>query len=211
LVTHKKILITAGPTWVAIDSVRVISNIATGNTGVLLSKVFSADKAKVTLLLGPAETAPVDKRVRVIRYRFFDELSSLLEKELKTGAYDAVIHAAAVSDYRPRQVYRKKISSRLKSWSILLAPTPKLIDKLSSCGKYLLKVGFKFEPKVSDKRLIAEGRSLRKKSDLDFVVANTVNKKGYRAFIIGRQLIGPLLSKAAMSKRLCGLLNKELL
>jgi len=210
LVTHKNILITAGPTWVAIDSVRVISNTATGNTGILLSKAFLARSAKVTLLLGPAERSFSDKRVRVIRYRFFDELNNLLAKELKTGAYDAVIHAAAVSDYRPKQVYRKKVSSRLRGWNIKLVPTPKLINNLSSGKKRLLKVGFKFEPEAADKRLIAEGRDLLKESGLDFVVANTVNKKAYRAFIIGMSgIAGPLLSKAAMSKQLCGLLNKE--
>jgi phosphopantothenoylcysteine synthetase/decarboxylase len=107
-------------------------------------------------------------------------------------------------------VYRKKVSSRLRGWNIKLVPTPKLINNLSSGKKRLLKVGFKFEPEAADKRLIAEGRDLLKESGLDFVVANTVNKKAYRAFIIGMSgIAGPLLSKAAMSKQLCGLLNKE--
>ena len=51
---NKRILITAGPTWVAIDSVRVISNIATGETGILLAKRLSLQGAKVTLALGPS-------------------------------------------------------------------------------------------------------------------------------------------------------------
>ncbi len=51
----KRILITAGPTWVPIDNVRVISNIATGTTGVLLAWQTSAQGAKVTLVLGPCE------------------------------------------------------------------------------------------------------------------------------------------------------------
>ncbi len=210
MVTHKKILITAGPTWVAIDNVRVISNIATGRTGSLLSKMLAAGAAKVTLLLGPGETSFVDKRVRVIRYKFFDELNRLLKDELKTGVYDAVIHSAAVSDYRPKKVYQRKVSSRLRDWDIKLVPTPKLIDNFTFGAKHLLKVGFKFEPGIPDKRLIAEGKSLRKKSNLNIVVTNTVGKNGYRAFIVAKQLIGPLSSKAQMARRLCKLLGEIL-
>ena len=50
---NKKVLITAGPTWVPIDNVRVISNTATGETGILLSEKLKNLGAKVTLLLGP--------------------------------------------------------------------------------------------------------------------------------------------------------------
>jgi len=210
LVTRKKILITAGPTWVAIDNVRVISNIATGWTGILLSKLLADKKADVTLLLGPAEATFSDKRVNIIRYRFFEELSVLLKNELKTGRFDAVIHSAAVSDYKPKKVYRKKVSSLLKSWGIKLIPTPKLIDQFSRAGNKILKVGFKFEPAINDKRLISEGKLLRKKSHLDLVVANSMGKNGYRAFITGEKTIGPFASKIVMAKKLCELLDKTL-
>ena len=203
-------MITAGPTWVAIDKVRVISNIATGQTGILLSRMLSLRAAKVTLLLGSGEISFPDKGFRVIRYRFFDELNRLLRDELKTGAYDAVIHSAAVSDYRPEKIYQKKISSGIKNWGIQLVPTPKLSDNFVFGGKDLLKVGFKFEPGISDERLICEGLALRKASNLDLVVANGTGKNGYRAFIVGERVTGPFLSKAIISKRLCGLLNKIL-
>ncbi len=126
---NKRILITAGPTWVPIDSVRVISNVATGETGILLAEKLNAIGAKVTFLLGPAAGVPViNKGIRTIRFRFFDELKKVLIKELSSGKYDIVIHSAAVSDYRPMEKYGAKVSSNKNSWKIRLAPTEKLID-----------------------------------------------------------------------------------
>ena len=94
---NKHILITAGPTWVPIDSVRVISNIATGQTGISLANQFSSLGAKVTLLLGPqANSIQINNDIKVINFKFFDELKQLLAKELKSKQLDLIIHSAAV-------------------------------------------------------------------------------------------------------------------
>ena len=79
----KRILITAGPTWVPIDSVRIISNVATGTTGVLLSREAVAKGAKVTLVIGPSCGYNLNKSIRIIHFRFFDELKNILKRELK--------------------------------------------------------------------------------------------------------------------------------
>jgi len=79
----KSVLITAGPTWVAIDSVRVISNTATGETGTLLAERFAQQGAKVTLLLGPVSNCCLNKKIRVINFKFFDELRDKLIRELE--------------------------------------------------------------------------------------------------------------------------------
>ena len=67
---NKNILITAGPTWVPIDRVRVISNIATGKTGILLAKSANKLGAKVTLVLGPVGEVGLEKEINVKRFYF---------------------------------------------------------------------------------------------------------------------------------------------
>ena len=92
----KKILITAGPTWVAIDDVRVISNIATGTTGALIAAQARKLGLEVTLVCGPCELKICEAAVRVKRFTFFDELRALLRNELHRTRYDIIIHSAAV-------------------------------------------------------------------------------------------------------------------
>ena len=65
---NKKILITAGPTWIAVDSVRVISNTASGETGQLLADRLAREGAKVTLVLGPVPNRLKNKKVKVIPF-----------------------------------------------------------------------------------------------------------------------------------------------
>jgi len=183
----KKILITAGPTWVPIDTVRVISNIATGKTGILLAKVLAKQGAKVTLMLGPVETCCIDKNIKVIYFKFFDELSLLLKNELKRQHYDIVIHSAAVSDYRPLLSSKKKLSSSAKKLTLALKQTPKIIDYLRGASPDSFLVGFKFEPDLTENRLVSEARSLIKRAHLDLAVANTVHNNHYRAWIVNEK------------------------
>ena len=132
---NKRILITAGPTWVAIDKVRVLSNIATGETGIVLAKALSRQGAKVTMILGPCGVCSLDKKIKVLRFNYFDEFKKTLFKELKSVKYDCLIHSAAVSDYRPKEIYRGKIGSNLKSLDIKLEPLPKIINLIKILEK----------------------------------------------------------------------------
>src|SRR5690348_10454722 len=123
----KRILVTCGPTWVAIDDMRVISNRSTGELGRILAGQLKAAGARVTVLEGPVAEPLNDRSVRVVKFLFFEELAALLHKELR-NRYDAVIHAAAVSDYRPVKRISGKISSGKKRLDLKLVRTPKLID-----------------------------------------------------------------------------------
>ena len=116
MATSKRILITAGPTWVAIDRVRVISNLATGETGFILADKFKKLGAMVTLLLGPGNFCGVGTGIKVKRFNYFSELAQLLDKELKNKKYAAVIHTAAVADFLPKKIINCKVSSLCKSW-----------------------------------------------------------------------------------------------
>ncbi len=204
----KRILITAGPTWVPIDAVRVVSNTASGKTGILLAKALAKLGAKVTLMLGPVGTCCIDKSIKVIGFRFFDELNSLLKNELRVKRFDIVIHSAAVSDYRPLSVNKKKLGSSAKILSLTFKQTPKLIDYLRKTSPGSFLVGFKFEPDLSENRLINEARLLIKRARLDLAVANTFNKNGYRAWLVNEnEKFGPFLGKEELVKGLSALIK----
>lgn len=203
-------MITSGPTWVAIDQVRVISNLASGETGFILADRFKKLGAKVTLLLGPGNFYGSAKGIRLIRFHYFSELAQLLDKELKTGRYTALIHAAAVADYQPKRVCHNKVSSRRKNWAINLVPTKKIIH---SFNKYpdLFTVGFKFEPDAIKDKLLARGRMLLKKADLNLVVANSNKNNNYQAYILScLKQYGPFTNKKKMANCLSELITKGL-
>jgi len=212
LLKGKKILITAGPTWVAIDQARVISNLASGETGLILADKFKKLGAKVTLLLGPGNFCRVGQTgIKVIRFKYFSELARLLDKTLKDCAYTAVIHAAAVADYQPKKIIQCKVSSQRKSWKINLVPTKKLISKLKIYQPDLFTVGFKFQPKANKEALLAKGNTLRRKENLNLVVANSNNHNGYQAYILdGLNKYGPFFNKTKMAIYLCKLLRNQL-
>ena len=199
----KRILITAGPTWVPIDNVRVISNVATGETGVLLAHDLIKKGANVTLVLGPVVNNRISRKIRVIPFRFFDELNRIIRKEITAVKYDAVIHTAAVSDYEPAVLCDKKIKSGIKGLRIVLKPTPKIIDCIKKMQPDVLLVGFKFEPNEGIKVLFNEARRLIKRSKLDLAVANTVRSHKYKAYILNKnKALGPFLDKNRLVRSL---------
>lgn len=208
---NKRILITAGPTWVPIDKVRVISNIATGETGVLLAEKLANLSAKVTLLLGPVGFCCLNKNIRVIRFKLFDELRNIVAREVRAKKYDAVIQTAAVSDYAPVKAFSGKLKSGLKNWKLVLEPTSKIIDYIKKLDSSLFLVGFKFEPGANKNILIVKARLLLRRSRLDLVVANTIAKNKYQAYIINHhQVYGPFITKKNMAGRLVKLIEKSL-
>ena len=205
-------MITAGPTWVAIDQVRVISNLASGETGFILADKFKKLKFQVTLLLGPGNFCPTNQAgIKLIRFKYFSELAQRLDQELKKGNYAAVIHAAAVADYQPKEIISSKVSSLRRNWKINLVPTRKLIKGLKFYQPDLFAVGFKFQPGVNTNRLIAKGRRLLDNENLDLVVANSNKNHGYQAYILdGLNKYGPFLNKTKMAAYLCKLMRNHL-
>lgn len=206
-----RVLITAGPTWVAIDRVRVISNISSGETGFLLAKKFSELGMRVTLLLGPVEQPVSGRGFKLIRFRFFDELREGLLKELKTRKYDIVIHTAAVSDYKPKRIISRKISSGKKRFKLELTPTPKLISLIKKSDPGVFLVGFKFEPASARGYLLRKARNLIRDSKLNLAVANSIDNRGYRAYIVEKErFTGPYKNKNEMVKKLVKQLTEKI-
>jgi len=189
ILKNQKILITAGPTWAAIDKVRVISNTATGTTGILLAMALSRLGSQVTLLLGPGPDAGLPNKVRVVRFRFFEELEKLMASELSTGEYSVIIHSAAVSDYRLRKTFNTKLSSDREDLSLKLVRTPKLIQQIKKIDPLILAIGFKFHPQADKAALLKKARGLQKQAHLDIVIANTVFADKYRGYIVNHEFV----------------------
>lgn len=208
---NKRILITAGPTWVPIDSVRIIGNTATGETGILLAQNLQRLGAKVTLLLGPVACCGLNKKIRLVRFSYFDELLNSIKKELTSGSYDALIHSAAVSDYRILGRYSGKIKSGRTNFVLKLKPTPKIIDLIKKFDRSVFLAGFKFEPGVKVDTIVKKSRALMSRAGLNLVIGNTIDKRGYSAFIVkARSVSGPYLSKGALVRKLTDCLEDAL-
>src|SRR5580698_10572903 len=101
---NMRVLITCGATWTPIDDVRVISNISSGEMGHLIAQSFRQKGAHVTIIEGPVTHTLEDKKIKFIKYRFFDELARILKQEL-VKKYDIIVHAAAVSDFKVKGTF----------------------------------------------------------------------------------------------------------
>ena len=192
-----KVLITCGATWTPIDDVRVISNISSGEMGHLIARAFQSHKASVSVIEGPVTHTLIDKKIKIIKYRFFDELACILKKEL-LKKYDIIIHAAAVSDFKVTGPLKTKISSD-KALTLKLAATPKLIKDIKRLSPKSFLVGFKLESKLNPKDIFKTVKPLFTSAGCDLVVANTL-KNGYQGFIVNAG--GDILSKAVNKKAL---------
>lgn len=178
----KKILVTSGPTWVAIDDTRVISNISTGELGRRLARHLQTHGARVTLLEGPVALSAGDKGITLKKFRYFEELKHLLESEAKRS-YAAIIHAAAVSDYRVQRPAGRKISSGRAQWDLTLIPTPKIIDRIKTWAPAALLIGFKLESSVDEAAALRHASALHRRAACDLVLVNSV-AEGYRGFLV---------------------------
>ncbi|MCE9564334.1 MAG: bifunctional phosphopantothenoylcysteine decarboxylase/phosphopantothenate synthase [Planctomycetes bacterium] len=188
------ILVTAGNTQTPVDDVRCITNIFTGRTGgQIASRAFERGHA-ITLLTshpGVLDSIP-SARVRsapdwrVRPYRTFDDLDLAMSEELITGKFDAVIHAAAVSDYRVAGAFThadgkfenvsagKVKSSHAELW-LKLTPTPKLVDKIRSVWGFAgVLVKFKLEVGLTETELLTVAENARVHSSADLMSANTL-------------------------------------
>jgi len=180
---NRKILITAGPTWVPIDSVRVITNIFKGTLGLIISEEAARRGAKVTLLLGPtsiylpSKTSPSFK---IIRFKFFNDLYELMKQEISSRDYDVVIHSAAVADYVPTECHDGKIKSGQKDLVIKLKPTVKIVDQVKKWDSEVFLVKFKVESNVGKEELVRRSYQSMLASNADLIVANELEDIGER-------------------------------
>ena len=205
-------MITSGPTWIPLDKVRIISNISSGQIGRYLSDGLKKKGADVSLLLGPGVEATSKEAIRVLSFKYFDEFSKLLKRELKLRKYDVVIHTAAVADYQPIKKIKGKLKSGIGIFSLVLKPTAKIINSIKKLRPDVFLVAFKLDLDVTKNTLIKRALLVLEKSHADLVVANTFTSRRYRAYIIdpkGKILAGAQ-TKLELSRKLTKIITQRL-
>jgi len=171
----KRILMTAGPTVEYIDPVRVVTNLSSGKTGVLLASELVSAGAKVTLVYGPGTVTP-PSGAKVIPVKTSKEMFDAVKKEMKKK-FDVVILAAAASDYTIQNYSKLKIKSSKKSLQIKLKQAPKIIDHIKKWQKDVFLIGFKAETNLSKKKLEESAKKKMKESKADLIIANDIGTR----------------------------------
>ena len=167
------ILITVGGTREAIDPVRYISNHSSGKMGFAVAEIAGKRGAKVTVVVGRTTVEPPEN-VEVINAISAEEMFQAVMKKLPEATI--FIGAAAVSDYRPRNVADLKIKKTNQDILTLeLEKTPDILSNVSeNRHNGLLVVGFAAE--TND--VVNYAKSKMEKKNLDMVIANDITKKG---------------------------------
>jgi phosphopantothenoylcysteine decarboxylase/phosphopantothenate--cysteine ligase len=171
--TNLKILVTAGPTYEAIDPVRFIGNHSSGKMGFAIADRLAAMGADVTLIAGPTAQKSHQQSIKRIDVTSAAEMLDACLQYYKDSK--ACIMCAAVSDFTPVNVSAQKIKKQDTGLNIELKKT---IDILSTLGaqknKGQILVGFALETNNEEQNAIEK---LQKKN-LDFIVLNSLNDKG---------------------------------
>ncbi|WP_291115790.1 bifunctional phosphopantothenoylcysteine decarboxylase/phosphopantothenate--cysteine ligase CoaBC [Flavobacterium sp. UBA6135] len=168
----KKILITAGPTYEAIDPVRFIGNHATGKMGFDIAAEAIQQGAEVVLVSGPTSLKPSNSGIQLIRVTNAAEMFEVSNKHFDES--DVFIAAAAVADYKPKNVAQQKIKKSDDAFFIELEKTTDILATLSLRKKKQLVVGFALETENE----IENAKLKIQKKNLDLIVLNSLNDKG---------------------------------
>ncbi len=210
----KRVLITAGPTYEAIDPVRFLGNRSSGKMGFALAAEAAARGAEVTLVAGPVALptpAGVSRRIDVV---------SALEMEAAVRETapqsDLVVMAAAVADFRPRMPVDEKIKKRSMVPHLDLVANPDILASLPELAPHALRVGFAAETSrlrdEAERKLLAKGAHL--------LVANDVSRTdiGFgseenQVLVLrldGEPIAFPKMSKARLAHELMDLFAEAL-
>lgn len=167
-----RVLVTAGPTQESIDPVRYVTNHSSGKMGYALAKVCMQRGAQVTLVTGP---------VSLPKPRFMDVVSVTTAAEMfeavtsRADSQDIVIKAAAVADYRPKEVKEEKVKKSDSEISLEMEKTDDILKYLGEhkkAGQFLC--GFSMETE----HMVSNSRKKLEKKNLDMVAANNLKVEG---------------------------------
>lgn len=168
----KKVLVTAGPTQEKIDPVRYITNHSSGKMGYAIAKNAMLRGAEVILVSGPVSIAPPPfvKVVSVTTAKeMFEAVTSVSEEQ------DIIIKAAAVADYRPKEVRSEKIKKKDGQMSIELERTD---DILKYLGEHKRQNQFLCGFSMETQNMLGNSRAKLEKKNLDMVAANNLKVEG---------------------------------
>jgi phosphopantothenoylcysteine decarboxylase / phosphopantothenate---cysteine ligase len=168
----KKILITAGPTYEAIDPVRFIGNHSSGKMGFDIANAAANLGAQVVLVSGPTHYKAKNPSIEVINVISAQEMYDACHEHFNDS--DAAIAAAAVADYRPKEVALQKIKKNASEFSIELEKTKDILSSLGAIKKNQFLIGFALETENE----IENAKLKIQKKNLDLIVLNSLQDEG---------------------------------
>jgi phosphopantothenoylcysteine decarboxylase/phosphopantothenate--cysteine ligase len=168
----KKILITAGPTYEAIDPVRFIGNHSTGKMGYDIAYEAAQLGAKVILVSGPSNQKMNHHLVELVKITSAQEMYEVCQQNFST--VDVAIAAAAVADYRPKNVATQKIKKNDSTLTIELEKTKDVLASLGEIKTNQFLIGFALETENE----IENAKLKIQKKNLDLIVLNSLNDEG---------------------------------
>ena len=171
--SNKKFLITAGPTYEAIDSVRFIGNHSSGKMGMAIAKSIANKGGEVNLIMGPSSVIcehPNINRIDVVNaQQMFDATVDYFEQS------DVAIMSAAVSDYKPTEIVNHKIKKSESKLELQLESTKDILHFLGTKkNQNQLLIGFALETDNEEQN----AKEKIKNKNLDFIVLNSLNDNG---------------------------------
>lgn len=169
---NKKVLITAGPTYEAIDPVRFIGNHSSGKMGFELAECAASLGAEVILVTGPTYLSSNNNSIAVHRIVSAEEMYHKVHEFYETC--DIAICSAAVSDYRPKEVADKKIKKEQETLHIELVKNKDVLASLGKIKKQQFLVGFALETNNE----IENAKEKLKRKNLNLIVLNSLNDQG---------------------------------
>lgn len=169
----QKVLVTAGPTYEAIDPVRFIGNHSSGKMGFALANELLLSGAEVVLVSGPTTQELKHPNLKIIQVTSADEMFNAVESHWST--MNAGIFSAAVADYKPVSVSKQKIKKASDELSLDLVKNKDILAWAgANKNSNQLLAGFALETN----NLEENGRGKLQKKNLDFIVLNTLEDKG---------------------------------
>ncbi len=168
----KKILVTAGPTYEAIDPVRFIGNHSSGKMGFDIANAAANLGAQVTLVSGPTHLKTLNSSINLIRVTSAEDMYNACHEYFNN--VDVAIAAAAVADYRPKNVASQKIKKSDSSFTIELEKTKDILASLGEIKTNQFLIGFALETENE----IEHAKQKIQKKNLDLIVLNSLNDTG---------------------------------
>ena len=168
----KTVLITAGPTYEAIDPVRFIGNHSSGKMGFSIAEEAAKRGAKVILISGPSSMKIENQNIEIHRVTSAKEMFDEVFKHYEN--VDFAIASAAVADYAPKEVAKEKIKKNDENLTIELVKNPDILKTMGERKKHQFLVGFALETQNEEENAKAK----LEMKNLDMIVLNSLRDEG---------------------------------
>jgi phosphopantothenoylcysteine decarboxylase/phosphopantothenate--cysteine ligase len=165
LLQGKRVLVTAGPTYEAIDAVRGITNLSSGKMGYAVARAAREAGAEVILVSGPVCLQP-PSALKLVRVTSAEDMFSVVKNELPQA--HIFVSVAAVADYRAKSVSGQKIKKTVSNMTLELTPNPDILEYATGLAHAPFCVGFAAETE----NLLENAEAKRRKKKLPLLAAN---------------------------------------